>query len=66
MFINGEITNDPTKIASGLNNYFSNVAEKLQGNIRSFGVDFTDYLKNPSENIFHFESADNQESFIDH
>ena len=50
MFIDGEITNDYTKIANGFNNYFSEVAEKLQGNIHFFGADFTDYLINPSEN----------------
>ena len=54
----------PTKIANGFTNYFSNVAEKLQGNIRSLGVDFTDYLKNPSEKIFHLESADSQEILL--
>ena len=64
MFIDGEFTNDSTKIANSFNNYFSTVAEKLQGNIYSFGADFTDYLKNPSENIFHFESADNQEVLL--
>ena len=58
MFFNEEMTNDLTKIANGFNNYFSNVAE----NIRS--LEFTDYLKNPSEKIFHFESADSQEILL--
>ena len=58
------MTNDPTKIANDFNNYFSNVAEKLQSNIRSLRVDFTDYLKNPSEKIFHFESADSKEILL--
>ena len=33
ILIDGEICNDPNKIANGFNNYFSNVAEKLQGKI---------------------------------
>ena len=33
-------------------------------NIRSLRVDFTDNLKNPSEKIFHFESADSQEILL--
>jgi hypothetical protein len=64
MFINGEISNDPTKIANGFNNYFSSVAEKLQGKIHSFGNEFSDYLKNPNENFFLFESADSQEVLL--
>ena len=62
MISDKEMTNDPTKIANGF--HFSNVAEKLPGNIRSLGIDFTDYLKNPSEIIFHFESADSQEILL--
>ena len=34
MIIDKEMSNDSTKIANGFNNYFSNVAEKLQGIIR--------------------------------
>ena len=40
------------------------MVEKLQGNIRSLGVDYTDYLKNPSEKIFHYESADSEEILL--
>ena len=36
------------------------MAKKLKGNIRSLGVDFTDYRKKTSEKIFHFESSDSQ------
>ena len=36
----------------------------MQGNIKSQGVDFTDYLKNPTESTFHFESADSQEILL--
>ena len=64
MNVDGEITNDPTKIANGLNNFYSTVAQKLQGSIRSNGFDFMKYMKNPSENAFRFESADYQEILL--
>ena len=64
MNVDGEITNDPTKIANGLNNFYSTVAEKLQGSIKSNGIDFMKYMKNPSKNAFCFESADYQEILL--
>ena len=64
MNIAGEISNDPTKIANGLNDFYSTVAENLQGSIRSNGTDFTKYLKDPNEKTFHFESADCQEILL--
>ena len=36
----------------------------MQGNIKPHGIDFTDYLKNPTESTFHFESADSQEILL--
>ena len=38
IMIDGEISNDP-------NNYFSNVAEKLQGKIHSLRNEFSNFLK---------------------
>ena len=46
ILIDGEISNDPNKIANGFNNYFSNVAEKLQGKIHSLGNEFSQVFKN--------------------
>ena len=37
---------------------------KLQGKIHSFGINFSDYLKNPNENFFLLESADSQEVLL--
>ena len=45
ILIDGEISNNPNKIANGFNNYFSNVAEKLQGKIHSLGNEFSNFLK---------------------
>ena len=64
ILIDGEISNDPNKIANGFNYYFSNVAEKLQGKIHSFGNEFSKFLKTPNDNFFLFESADSQEILL--
>ena len=64
ILIDGEILNDPNKIANGFNNYFSNVAEKLQGKIHSLENEFSNFLKTPNENFFLFESADSQEILL--
>ena len=64
ILIDGEISNDPNKIANGFNNYFSNVAEKLQGKIHSLENEFSNFLKTPNENFFLFESADSQEMLL--
>ena len=64
ILIDGEIANDPNKIANGFNNYFSNVAEKLQGKIHSFGIEFSNFLKTPNDNFFLFQSADSQEILL--
>ena len=64
ILIDGEISNDPNKIANGFNNYFSNVAGKLQGKILSVGKEFSNFLKTPNENFFLFESADSQEILL--
>ena len=45
-------------------NFNTNIVQKLLGNIKPRGIDFTDYLKNPTESTFHFESADSQEILL--
>ena len=52
MIINKELQSDPTKIANGFNDYFSEIALNLQQNIYPNGPKFTDYLKNSSEQSF--------------
>ena len=64
ILIGGEISNDPNKISNGFNNYFSNVAEKLQGKIHSLGNEFSNFLKTPNDNFFLFQSADSQEILL--
>ena len=60
ILIDGESSDDPNKIANGFNNYFSNVAEKLQGKIH----EFSNFLKTPNDNFFLFQSADSQEILL--
>ena len=62
LMVNGEMTNDPLKIANSYNNYFSNIADKLQNKINSTGVDFSSYLGTPTEQTFLFEPAGNRET----
>ena len=45
LFINGHEITDDVEIANELNNYFSEIGEKLSSNIRPTGIDFTSYLK---------------------
>ncbi len=54
MIIDKEINSNPMSIANGFNDYFSSIAKDLQQNIKTTGSNFTDYLKNPSENSFFF------------
>ena len=64
ILIDGEISNNPNKIANGFNNYFSNVAEKLQGKIHSRENEFSNFLKTPNDHFFLFQSADSQEILL--
>ena len=61
MLIDKEINSNPLSIANGFNNYFSSIAQNLQENINTTGSNFSDYLKNPSENSFFFEPVDSEE-----
>ena len=47
--INKELNTDPIEIANEFNNYFSNIAGKLQSSIQSQGQDFNDYLHDRSD-----------------
>ena len=64
LLVNGEVVKDPAKMANGLNDYFSTVAEKLQDSIHSRDLDFSKYLKNPTSNNFLLEPADPQEVLL--
>ena len=57
ILIDGEISNDPNKIANGFDNY-------LQGKIHAHGNEFSHFLKTPNENFFLFESANSQEILL--
>ena len=61
MLIDKEVNSNPMSIANGFNNYFSSIAQNLQENINTTGSNFSDYLKNPSENSFFFEPVDSEE-----
>ena len=61
MIIETEINSNPVSIANGFNEYFSSIANDLQQNINSVGCNFTDYMKNPSENSFFLEPTDSEE-----
>ena len=55
MIIDKEINSNPMSIANGFNDYcpgLMSIAQDLQQNINTTGSNFTDYLKNPSENSF--------------
>ena len=48
MLIDKELNSNPTSIANGFNEYFSDIAQNLQENIYTAGSNYSDYLKNPS------------------
>ena len=52
LLVDNELITDPSKVANEFNNYFSNIAGKLQATIHSQGHDFKDYLNNKSEHCF--------------
>ena len=55
LFINGEISSDPTQIANSFNDYFSDIGDKLQSKIHSAGVHFSKYLGSPNKHNFLFD-----------
>ena len=64
MNIDGEISNDPIRIANGFNNYFADIGTKLQNKIHTSGSDFSNYLKTPNANSLFLESVDSQEILL--
>ena len=64
MLIGKELSTDPTKIADGFNTFFSSIAKNLQSKIYFAGEDYTNYLNNPLNQRFLFESADSTEIIL--
>ena len=64
MLIGKDLSTDPTKIAEGFNNYFSSIAKNLQEKIYFTGDDYMNYLKEPLNQRFLFESADTTEIIL--
>ena len=50
-----EIISDPTEVANKFNEYFSNIAGKLQSKIYQHGNDFSKYLNNSNPYSFFIE-----------
>ena len=45
---NGQLLDDPKKIANKFNHYFTNIAENLSKQIKNPNTKFQDYLNNPN------------------
>ena len=56
----GKITTDKNEIAESMNDFFSNVGEKLANKIKS-QTDYQRYLKNPISNSMTIQEADEEE-----
>ena len=52
MMVKDKKVSDPTAIANHFNDYFSNIANELQGKIYQYGHDYTDYLKQSNSFTF--------------
>ena len=53
LLLNNKLITDPKIVASKFNDYFSSIAEKLQGEIKYFGKDFSHFLKDANPyNLF--------------
>lgn len=61
LLIDKDLVTDPTKVANEFNNYFSNIAGKLQASIHSQGQDFNNYLHNKSEHCLFIQPTDKYE-----
>ncbi len=57
LLINNELITDPMEIANSFNNYFSSIAEELQGKIFQ-GHDFTTYLTDRNDHNFFITPTD--------
>ncbi|MCH2405870.1 MAG: reverse transcriptase family protein, partial [Nitrosopumilus sp.] len=63
ILINDVISSDPTEIANGFNNYFSNIAGKLQKSLHVQDQDFNSYLQERSDHSFFIQPTDKFEIF---
>ena len=52
LIIDNKLITEPKEIAGNFNDYFSSIAEKLQGRIHHAGLDFSKYLTNKNEKNF--------------
>ena len=57
ILVNDKIITDPIEVANSFNNYFSSIAEDLQGKIYQ-GNDFTKYLGNNNDHSFFIKPTD--------
>ena len=60
LLVNDNFISDPTEIATTFNDYFSSIADELQGKIYD-GHDFTKYLTNRNEHSFFIRPTDKYE-----
>lgn len=58
ILVSKEVTTDPTKIANEFNDYFSNIADKLQNKIYNTGHHFLNYLNNRNEHSLFIKPTD--------
>ena len=56
--IGDQLETDPVSIADGFDNYFSQIAEKLQQDVFNGRNHFWNYLKDPLDHNFIFRSVD--------
>ena len=61
ILIDDDLVTEPKEVANQFNNYFSNIASKLQASIYTQGQDFNKYLKNNAEHSFFIKSTDKYE-----
>ena len=59
--IDDKLVTEPKEVANQFNNYFSNIASKLQASIYTQGQDLNKYLKNNSKHSFFINSTDKYE-----
>ena len=58
LLIKKELISEPKIVAETFNNYFSSIANELQGKIHHYGKDFSSYLTNSSPNNFFIKPTD--------
>ena len=61
LMIENELVNDPTEVANEFNNYYANIAKKIQQSIYTQGQDFHKYLGSRSDKTFFISPTDKDE-----